>query len=213
MASTLPLVGSRRCWWVPLRHGALGRSQTAAASAVGHTVKYRTIVADPPWGQPTLGGWARRPATPNELPYAWMELDDIKALPVASLAEPGAHLWLWTTNATLCEGFDVMAAWGFTYLAPITWVKPSGFGAWFAHRTQTVLFGYYQRCEFTLARYQPTVLFANPRRHSAKPEAFIDFVETISVAPRVELFARRHRLGWDVWGNESANTAQLGEPA
>jgi len=106
-----------------------------------------------------------------------------------------------------------MKAWGFTYLAPVTWVKPSGFGAYFAHRTQTVLFGYFRRCDFPLARYQPTVLFANPHGHSAKPEAFIDFVETISPEPRVELFARRHRLGWDVWGNESANTATLEAPA
>ena len=177
-------------------------------------MKYRTICADPPWPQPTVGRWAKtRHSRAEDLPYSVLGLDAIKALPVASLAEPGAHLWLWTTNATLRDGFDVMAAWGFTYLAPITWVKPSGFGAWFAHRTQTVLFGYYQRCEFTLARYQPTVLFANPRRHSAKPEAFIDFVETISAGPRVELFARRHRLGWDVHGFESANTAQLGPVA
>lgn len=45
--------------------------------------------------------------------------------------------------------------------------------------------------------------------HSAKPEAFIDMVEQVSPPPYVELFARRHRLGWDVWGNESANTATL----
>lgn len=49
--------------------------------------------------------------------------------------------------------------------------------------------------------------------HSQKPEAFIDLVEQVSPPPYVELFSRRHRLGWDVWGNESANTAQLGEPA
>jgi N6-adenosine-specific RNA methylase IME4 len=45
--------------------------------------------------------------------------------------------------------------------------------------------------------------------HSAKPEAFIDTVEQVSPPPYVELFSRRHRLGWDVWGNESANTAHL----
>jgi N6-adenosine-specific RNA methylase IME4 len=45
--------------------------------------------------------------------------------------------------------------------------------------------------------------------HSQKPEAFIDLVEQVSPGPYVELFARRHRLGWDVWGNESANTATL----
>lgn len=173
-------------------------------------MKYRTIVADPPWPQPTIGKFQRRQnQRPNDLPYSTMTIDAIKRMPVGDMAERGAHLWLWTTNAFLQTGFEVMAAWGFTYLAPITWVKPSGCGAYFIHRTQTVLFGYRERCEFPLARYQPNVLFAPARTHSAKPEAFIDFVETISPEPRVELFARRHRLGWDVWGNESANTATL----
>lgn len=54
--------------------------------------------------------------------------------------------------------------------------------------------------------------FEWPRgKHSAKPEAFIDMVEQVSPPPYVELFSRRHRLGWDVHGNESANTAQWGD--
>jgi len=59
-------------------------------------------------------------------------------------------------------------------------------------------------------RKQPSSWFKWPRgKHSQKPEAFIDLVEQVSPSPYVELFARRHRMGWDVWGNESANTAQL----
>lgn len=49
--------------------------------------------------------------------------------------------------------------------------------------------------------------------HSQKPEAFTDLIEQVSPPPYVELFARRHRLGWDVWGNESANTATMEQPA
>jgi N6-adenosine-specific RNA methylase IME4 len=36
--------------------------------------------------------------------------------------------------------------------------------------------------------------------HSAKPPAFLDLVEQVSPEPRVELFARDQRLGWDSWG-------------
>jgi N6-adenosine-specific RNA methylase IME4 len=173
-------------------------------------LKYRTIVADPPSPQPLVGKYQRRRhASADDLPYQTMTLQDIAGLQVAGLAESGAHLWLWTTNAFLRAAFDVMEAWGFTYLTTVTWVKPSGCGAWFVGRTQHVLFGYRERCEFPLARYQPNVFFAAPKEHSAKPEGFTDWIETISPEPRVELFARRHRLGWDVWGNESANTAQL----
>jgi len=36
--------------------------------------------------------------------------------------------------------------------------------------------------------------------HSAKPALFADLVERMSPAPRLELFARQPRLGWDSWG-------------
>jgi N6-adenosine-specific RNA methylase IME4 len=36
--------------------------------------------------------------------------------------------------------------------------------------------------------------------HSAKPPASLDLVEQVSPPPRVELFARQPRLGWDSWG-------------
>jgi N6-adenosine-specific RNA methylase IME4 len=39
--------------------------------------------------------------------------------------------------------------------------------------------------------------------HSVKPEAFLDMVEEVSPAPRLELFSRRARLGWDTWGDEA----------
>lgn len=37
-------------------------------------------------------------------------------------------------------------------------------------------------------------------RHSEKPPAFLDIVESVSPGPYVELFARAPRLGWDSWG-------------
>lgn len=45
--------------------------------------------------------------------------------------------------------------------------------------------------------------------HSAKPEAFMDMVESVSPAPRLEMFARRQRLGWDTWGNEALNHVEI----
>jgi N6-adenosine-specific RNA methylase IME4 len=47
------------------------------------------------------------------------------------------------------------------------------------------------------------------KRHSQKPEAAMDLIEIVSPGPYVELFARRHRMGWDVWGDQSANTAEM----
>jgi N6-adenosine-specific RNA methylase IME4 len=38
--------------------------------------------------------------------------------------------------------------------------------------------------------------------HSTKPEFFQDVIELVSDAPRLEMFARRRRLGWSAFGNE-----------
>lgn len=38
--------------------------------------------------------------------------------------------------------------------------------------------------------------------NSRKPDGFMDMVEQVSPGPYLELFARRARFGWDVWGNE-----------
>ena len=46
-------------------------------------------------------------------------------------------------------------------------------------------------------------------KHSEKPEAFLDVVESVSPAPRLEMFARRNRLGWDTWGNEALEHVEV----
>lgn len=180
-------------------------------------MKYRTILADPPWEQPMSGKWKRREAGKHRpcLPYPTMTLEEIKSLPVSDFAEVGCHLWLWTTNAFLQAGFEVMRAWGFTYLAPVHWRKPSGQGNYFIHHTQTVLFGYFQKCKFNKARYRPNWFEAKPGEHSAKPCESYELIESISDEPRLELFARpltplfQNRLGWHVWGNEVKSDIEI----
>lgn len=45
--------------------------------------------------------------------------------------------------------------------------------------------------------------------HSAKPDLFLDLVEHMSPPPRLEMFARRQRLGWDTWGDEALQHVEL----
>lgn len=168
-------------------------------------MKFRTILVDPPWPQ-INSGRRNRPKGDHgedELPYPTMELSDILALPVAMLAEPESHLWLWTTNQFLSEGLQLMKAWGFKYLAPIHMLKPTGMGNYFIHRTQTLLMGYREKCVFSGARYLPNVVeVKSVPRHSEKPEDFYQMIESVSEPARLELFARKKRDGWSVWGNE-----------
>ncbi len=84
------------------------------------TLRYRTIVADPPWRYASAA--TKADAAKH---YSTMTLGDILGLggDVRALAEPDAHLWLWTTNAFIEEGYDVVRAWGFRPLTLLTWCK------------------------------------------------------------------------------------------
>jgi N6-adenosine-specific RNA methylase IME4 len=182
--------------------------------------RYRTIVADPPWPYPEGFGIGRIPegvehdGRRQALPYDDMTLDDIKALPVATLAEPdGCHLYLWTTNRYLRDAFDVAAAWGFRFGQIIVWAKKpmSGvLGGAFSPNVEFVLFC--RRGKLAHLDRQPSQWYEWKRQtghHSRKPDAFLDLVEQVSPGPYAELFARRARFGWDYWGNESLGTAVM----
>lgn len=193
--------------------------------------RYRTIVADPPWPYATAntqhsalvrtikqdGSIARGT---NTLGYDTMSIVDLCALPVKAVAERDAHLYLWTTNAFVVEAHQIARAWGFEPKTILTWGKvhqddrtrPSmRTGYWFRSATEHIVFAV--RGSLRITGALPT-LFLWPRigKHSAKPEAFYDMVEQASPGPYLEMFSRRHRLGWDVHGNESANTAKFEVP-
>ncbi|SHU42626.1 SAM-binding domain protein [Mycobacteroides abscessus subsp. abscessus] len=158
--------------------------------------RYRTILADPPWEVQQRGG---RGAIQH---YPLMSLDRIKAMPVAELAADDAHLWLWVTNATLRDGYDVMAAWGFTPRSPLTWCKPRlGLGNYLRNSTEHLLLGTRGSAPVRF-RAQPTWLFAPVQDHSHKPEEIYGVIERLSDGPYLELFARRPRHGWHAWGNQ-----------
>jgi N6-adenosine-specific RNA methylase IME4 len=47
------------------------------------------------------------------------------------------------------------------------------------------------------------VIEAPRGRHSEKPVAFAEVIERLYPnVPKLEMFARAPRAGWDVWGNE-----------
>ena len=175
--------------------------------------RYRTIVADPPWMQPSGGpasgpGFAVAGGRPSSLPYSPLHVNDIAALPVSDLAARDAHLYLWTTNAYIEDAYRIARGWGFRPSVLLTWCKTPrgiGLGGTFVQTTEHVLFA--RRGVLPAAERVDTTWWLWKRgRHSAKPEAFLDLVERVSPAPRLEMFARRDRLGWDTWGNESLGT-------
>ena len=187
-------------------------------------MRYCTIVADPPWDVMAGPAWTgktgidRRGIGPSRTSsFATMSVWQIAALPVSDLAERDAHLYLWAINAHLEAAYMVARAWDFRPAQLLTWAKtPRGFGLGGAYTSTTEFILFCRRGTLKATSRMDSSWFNWKRPesetgplHSRKPEHFLDMVEQVSPGPYVELFARRHRLGWDVWGNESANTAQL----
>jgi N6-adenosine-specific RNA methylase IME4 len=174
-------------------------NQDDNARRFGVETGFRTILADPPWDIEQKGSRGA------ERHYSLLSLDRIKAMPVQDLAAENAHLWLWTTNATLRDGYDVAEAWGFTVRSPLTWVKfRMGLGKYLRNSTEHLLFATRGKAPVNF-RSQPTWINAPVQDHSHKPEEVFSIIERISDGPYLELFARRRppsRAAWSVWGNE-----------
>jgi len=174
-------------------------------------MRYRTICADPPWPIKWHGGGVGRHHSKPTLGYPVMSLDDIRNLPVQSLAEDDAGLFLWVTAALNREGVgaQVARAWGFEPVGEIVWDKGMRLAGAFPRSCHEIaLVCKRGKHQLKVSPWLSSVQqWPTTRQGSQKPEAFMDLVEQRSPGPYVELFSRRHRLGWDVWGNESANTA------
>jgi len=147
-----------------------GTAETVVAPCSSHCyVPYRTILIDPPWPQVMSGKYkTAKNQRAADLPYNPMTLEEMLRLPVKALGSDDAHLWLWTTNQFLEDGFVLMRAWGFKYLAAIHAIKPNGIGNYFVHRTQTLLFGYKTKCKFPLERYKPNIIEGGTARSGTK---------------------------------------------
>jgi N6-adenosine-specific RNA methylase IME4 len=174
--------------------------------------KFRTVLADPPWQFQNRTGKVA-PEHKRLSRYGTMDLEDIKSLPVSSICEETAHLYLWVPNALLPEGIEVLRAWGFSYKSNIVWQKirkdgepdGRGVGFYFRNTTELILFGVRGKNARTLApaRSQVNVIKSRKREHSRKPDEQYKLIEECSPGPYFEMFARGTKPGWISWGNQA----------
>lgn len=170
---------------------------------------FRCIVADPPWRMDTGPGFGEGlvDAGHDHLEYEQMSLDDIKALPVEDRAADDAHLYLWTTNKYVEAAYAVARSWGFKPSVLLVWAKtPRGVGLGDAFRLTTEFFLYARRGSLKEKKICERSWFNWKRgKHSEKPDEFYELVESMTPAKaseRLEMFARKKRKGWQVWGSE-----------
>lgn len=182
---------------------------------------YQTIVADPPWkvsaGRP-FGAYAKdtdgkqlfniADSRARKLSYPSMTVDQICATKPNCAKD--AHLYLWTINTYIEDAYSVARAWGFQPSTMLVWAKKpfgGGLGGAYGLATEFCLFARRGRLQATGRVGRNWWDWKRPYKngfpqHSAKPPGFFEIVTSISPGPRLEMFARAPRAGWDVWGDE-----------
>jgi len=152
--------------------------------------RYSIILIDPAWTYKDKALAGNRGAGCK---YNLMTTEDIKQLPINSIADDDCVLFCWVTFPKLNEVFDVIKAWGFEYkTVAFTWVKKykngdnfMGMGRWTRANAELCLL----------------CTKGKPKRISASVRQVIETVPE-SDLPRIELFARERVENWDCWGDD-----------
>lgn len=174
-------------------------------------MKYRVLIADPPWSyeQREVRGAA-------ENHYETMPIDALCALPVETVMHADSIALVWATWPLLPEGLRVLNAWGFAYLSAFPWVKIHGIpqitlwdevvirprygvGYWARGCSEVVLIGRRGNVKHPVGEFMG--LLSENYRHSRKPDNIHHYAESMD-GPYLEMFARRRRDGWTCIGNE-----------
>lgn len=168
---------------------------------------YPCILVDPPWRFMAYSG-ATVPSRRGQL-YATLSLAELAQLPIADVAAKDCALFVWTFGPHLAQTLALGEAWGFTFKTDVHWWVKTRKGGW-----PVPGLGHWSRKQgeqvwlFTRGRPKrlsggvEQIIYAERGDHSAKPPELYDRIEALVGGPRLELFARQRRAGWDAWGNQ-----------
>ena len=170
--------------------------------------KYNIIYADPAW-QYFEGGHKNQSQH-----YGTMSIEDIKNLKINEISADDCILFIWVTFPILDKCFDVITAWGFEYsTCGFVWVKTNkktdtpffGLGSWTRANAELCLIatrGHIKRLDASVSQ----VIMTPIEEHSKKPDIVRNkIIQLVGDLPRIELFARDQKEGFEVWGNQIKN--------
>jgi N6-adenosine-specific RNA methylase IME4 len=174
--------------------------------------------------------WSRetgmdRAADNHYLTMKVAELIALKDTLIAKAAAADCVHFMWTTRPMFPEALKVMMAWGFDYKTCFGWEKTNedgspyiGAGYWARDNFEALLVGTRGSIPApALGTQWPALIKAPVIRgpdgrvvHSAKPSIFYELIEAyFPNLPKIELFARQRRAGWDPWGLEAPMAGDL----
>lgn len=171
------------------------------------SARFGIILADPEWKFETWSEAGMDRAPDNH--YSTSATEVIAARDVPSICADDSILFLWVPVPVLPAGLLVMEAWGFRYVSSRTWVKDKqSTGYWFRIRHELLLVGSRGKpIAPAMGTQFDSVIEAKTRGHSVKPDEVYEMIEALwPNTPKIELNARRARLGWTPWGDEAPVT-------
>jgi len=178
----------------------MARAEVKEAAALPND-KYRVIYADPPWKYSdqlleTMGS--------TKFHYPTMSIKELCDMPVKSIAQDDAVLFLWVTSPLLFECAPVIDAWGFKYKTSFVWDKiKQNWGHYNSPRHEFLLVCTRGSCLPDTPTLYDSVVSIERTGHSVKPDYFRDMITALYPhGKRIELFARQQTEGWEVYGNQ-----------
>ena len=170
--------------------------------------QYQVILADPPWEFENYSEKGEGKSAKRH--YPTMPTAEIAAMPVMWNADQNCGLFLWATFSMLPDAMHVMVAWGFKYKTGLAWPKTTkngklAFGTGYLCRDccELLLYGSHGQPE-RKSKSVRNVIEGSVREHSRKPDdTYVKIEKLFPHVPKLELFARQQRAGWDCWGNET----------
>ena len=142
-----------------------------------------------------------------------MSLQEIKNIPIGRIANIGSHIYCWTTNKMLPYTFDVLKSWDVNFHLVLVATKKSAIAPCFAYKfgTEFLLLGFYRKpMQKFIGKGKLNWITYFPKRnaHSSKPDEMYNLIREMSPAPRIDIFARSSRIGFDVLGDEAPTESQ-----
>jgi N6-adenosine-specific RNA methylase IME4 len=164
--------------------------------------KYETIIIDPPWDMQKI----ERDVAPNQVAFEYptMTEEELMEFDVPSISANDCHIFCWTTHKFLPSAMRLIEAWGFRYVYLGTWHKNGGFQPFGLPQYNSEFYIYARRGspKFVETKQFFTCFQADRREHSRKPDEFYDVIRRVTEGPRIDVFSREKRDGYDQFGNE-----------
>ena len=172
--------------------------------------KYDIIYADPPWQYEQKMQYSK--ALDH---YSTMETENICKLPVISITNENALLFLWVTGCHVPDALEVGKAWGFVYsTVGFVWHKQKSVAGFYTMSVCEYVY-IFKRGKIPQPRGERNIeqfLSVKKGSHSMKPNQIRNSITKMFLTQsKIELFARKDNDallddcsfdGWDYWGNE-----------